>query len=78
MEAERKEVVGLCKPDKSSLCGSGKKPELHQHAVKPDEWVRCFRVYLQEQEKIGRHSCERAIFRRSVVRYRVRTRVSIM
>lgn len=78
MEAERKEVVGLYKPDKSSLYGSGEKPELHQHTVKPDEWVRCFCVYLQEQEKIGRHSCERAIFRRSAVRYRVRTRVSIM
>lgn len=51
MEAERKEVVGLREPDKSSLYGSGEKPELHRHTVKPDEWVRCFRLYLQEQEK---------------------------
>lgn len=35
-------------------------------------------VYLQEQEEIGRHSSERAIFRRSASRYRVQTWVSIM
>lgn len=69
--------MGLSKPDESSLCGSGEKPELHRHAVKPDEWVRCC-VYLQEQEKIGHNSCESVIFRCSVLRYRVRVRVSIM
>lgn len=35
--------------------------------TQPDEWVACFCVYLQEQEKIGRHSCERAMFRGSVI-----------
>ena len=46
MEGEWKEAVGLVKPDKGSLFGSGEKPELHQHTVKPDEWVSCFHVFL--------------------------------
>lgn len=67
------------KPDKSSPYGSGENPELRRHAVKADEWVRCFRVYLQAQEKkIGRHSRKRATFRSTVLRYRVQSRVSIM
>lgn len=78
MEAEWKEAVGLDKPDKSSPFGSRENPDLRRHAVKADEWVRCFCVYLQEQEKIGRHSCKRATFRRTALRYRVQSRVSIM
>lgn len=65
------------KPDKSSLYGSEESLN-YTDTLKPDEWVRCFCVYSQEQEKIGCHSCERAIFRGSVLRFRVQMRVSIM